>query len=248
MITMKKILLAFVLLAFVIQLQAQSAFFGTVKIEFQKTVYAKQLYKEMYQQWYDMFKDRVPAQVVNYYDFIGDTARSVFKPGKEAPFDPRSWYQSVADKNVIYTDYKSETVIAQKPVYEETFLVEDSLLKIKWKLVPDTRVIAGFECRKAVGIIDDSIGVIAFYTEEILIKGGPESIGGLPGMILGLSVPRLHTTWIATGVQVNDVNLTSVTPPKKGKKVTRRSMVDQLGNVLKNWGEYGRKMIVNFLI
>jgi GLPGLI family protein len=245
---MKKILLGFGLLTFVFHLQAQTSFFGTVKIEFQRTVYARQLYKEMYAQWYDMFKDRVPAQVVNYYDFIGDTTKSIFKPGKEAPFDPRSWYNAIADKNIIYTDYKSEKIIAQKPVYEETFLVEDSLLKIKWKLVPDTRVIAGFECRKAVGIIDDSIGVIAFYTEEILVKGGPESIGGLPGMILGLSVPRLHTNWLATGVQVNGVNMSIVNPATKGKKVTRKSMVNQLGNVLKNWGDYGRKMIVNFLI
>ncbi|HEV8286003.1 MAG TPA: GLPGLI family protein [Chitinophagaceae bacterium] len=246
---MKKIFICIALLIFFSQLQAQTNFFGTVKIEFQKTVYARQLYKEMFQQWYDMFKDRVPAQVVSYFDFIGDTAKSIFKPGKEAPFDPKSFYNAVADKNVVYTDYKSQKITAQKPVYEETFLVEDSLLKIKWKLVPDTRVIAGYECRKAVGIIDDSIGVIAFYTDEILIKGGPESIGGLPGMILGLSVPRLHTTWIATGVQVNGINMNPVTPPSsKGKKVTRGSMVGQLEKVLKNWGAYGQKMIVNFLI
>jgi GLPGLI family protein len=247
---MKKILIGLLLFIFASHAKSQSQpnFFGTVKIEFQKTVYARQLYKEMYERWYDMFKDRVPAQVTNYYDFIGDTTKSIFKPGKEAPFDPRSWYQSIADKNIIYTDYTSDKIIAQKPVYEETFLVEDSILKIKWKLVPDTRVIAGFECRKAVGIIDDSIGVIAFYTDEVLVKGGPESIGGLPGMILALSVPRLHTTWIATGVQVNDVKMNAVTPATKGKKVTRGSMVGQLEKVLKNWGDYGRKMIVNFLI
>ena len=195
-----------------------------------------------------MFKDRVPASVVNYYDFIGDTTKSIYKPGKEAPFDPRSWYNSIADKNTIFTDYKAGTVIAQKPVYEETFLVEDSLLRIKWKFNPDTRVIAGFECHKALGIIDDSIGVIAFYTDEILVRGGPESVGGLPGMILGLSVPRLHATWIATSVQVNGIKMNTVAPSTKGKKVTRKSMVTQLDNVLKNWGDYGRKMIVNFLI
>jgi len=245
---MKKILISLLILVFVVKVQAQTPFFGTVKIEFQRTVYARQLYREMYKEWFERFKDRVPAQVVNYYDFIGDTTKSIFKPGREAPFDPRSWYNAISDKNIVYTDYKSEKVIAQKPVYEETFLIEDSVLKIKWKITPDTRVIAGYECRKAVGIIDDSIGVIAFYTDEILVKGGPESIGGLPGMILGLSVPRLHTIWMATGVQVNDIKMNLVTPATKGKKVTRKSMVGQLENVLKNWGDYGRKMIVNFLI
>ncbi|MBK5271724.1 MAG: GLPGLI family protein [Bacteroidia bacterium] len=245
---MKKILFAIVFLIFLSDVNGQTSFLGTVKIEFEKKVYARQLYKELYSQWYDMYKDRVPEQVVSYYDFIGDTTKSIYKPGREVPIDSRSWYNSIADKNIVFTDYKSEKVIAQKPVYEETFLVEDSTLKIKWKITPDTRIIAGFECRKAVGIIDDSIGVFAFYTDEIMISGGPESIGGLPGMILGLSVPRLHATWFATGVQVNGVNISSVTPATKGKKVTRKSMIGQLDAVLKNWGDYGKKMVVNFMI
>jgi GLPGLI family protein len=52
--------------------------------------------------------------------------------------------------------------------------VEDSLLKIKWKITADTRNIAGFECRKAVGILFDTVAVFAFYTDELMISGGPE--------------------------------------------------------------------------
>ena len=110
----------------------------------------------------------------------------------------------------------------KKPVFEETFLVQDSLVKIKWKLTADTRLIAGFECRKAIGIIDDSIAVFAFYTDEILITGGPEGIQGLPGMILGVGIPRLHTTWFATKVEVNGVTTDKITPATKGKKTDRK--------------------------
>jgi GLPGLI family protein len=126
--------------------------------------------------------------------------------------------------------------------------VEDSLRKIEWKLTPDTRVIAGFECRKAVGIIQDSIAVFAFYSDELLIPGGPESIHGLPGMILGMGVPRIHTTWFATKVEVNGVNLNSVTPATKGKKVDYKNMINSLHDVLKNWGDYGSKLVLNFMI
>lgn len=244
---MKKIFL-FLLLAGSFRAAAQTRFFPTVKIEFEKTVYAHQLYKEMFPDWYDMAKDRIPAQVITYHDFTGDTSRSIYKPGREVPIDSRHWYNSVADKNTIFTDFRTGRVTSQKPVYEETFLVEDSVLKIKWKLTADTRNIAGFECRKAIGIIDDSIGIFAFYTDELLVQGGPESVSGLPGMILGLAVPRLHATWFATKVEVNGINMSAVTPPAKGKKVSRRDMVQALEKVLKNWGDYGRKMIVNFLI
>lgn len=161
---------------------------------------------------------------------------------------PRSWYQPIADKNIVYNDYRKGTTITQKPVFEETFLIEDSLLNIRWKLTADTRTIAGFDCRKAIGFIDDTLAVFAFYTDEILVNGGPEGIHGLPGMILGVGIPRLHTTWFATRVEVNGVSTNNLTPATKGKKVDRKKMIAALDDVLKNWGKHGRNMILNFVI
>ena len=125
-------------------------------------------------------------------------------------------------KNIVYTDYQKNTSISQKPIYEETFLVEDSLLNIKWKITPDTRNIAGFECRKAVGILFDTVAVFAFYTDELMISGGPEGVHGLPGMILGMGIPRLHATWFATKVQVVNIPLADIQPAMKGKKTDRK--------------------------
>ena len=34
----------------------------------------------------------------------------------------------------------------------------------------------------------DTVYVVAFYTEDIPVSGGPEMFGGLPGMILELTV------------------------------------------------------------
>ncbi len=158
------------------------------------------------------------------------------------------WYRPVGDKNVVYTDYKKGVTISQKPVFEETFLVEDSLLKIKWKITSDVRTIAGYDCRKAVGILYDTIAIFAFYTEELLVNGGPEGIQGLPGMILGMGIPRLHATWFATKVEVLDINMSKVTPATKGKKVSRTAMITQLATIAKDWGTYGSKLIINFFI
>lgn len=229
-------------------LYAQTQFFGKVKIEFEKTLNVHAIYKELDPQWFDQIKDRIPKTAITYHEFIGDSTRSVFRPGKEATIDPRSWYRPVADKNVIFTDFRIGKTISQKPIYEETFLVEDSVLKIKWKITPDTRVIAGYECRKAVGILDDSIAIFAFYTDELIINGGPEGIHGLPGMILGVGIPRLHATWFATKVEVFDVNMNAVVPATKGKKVTRDAMLQSLDKIMKQWGKYGSKMIINFAI
>jgi GLPGLI family protein len=199
-------------------------------------------------EWYERIKERLPKEAVTYHVFTGDSLRSLYKPGKEADIDPRSWFRPVADKNIVFTDFRSGKTIAQKPVFEETFLMEDSLVKIKWKLTSDTRMIAGYECRKAVGILADTIAVFAFYTDELMVSGGPEGIHGLPGMILGVGIPRLHTTWFATKVDVFDINMSGVVPATKGKKVDRPTMMKSLDKVLRQWGEYGGKLIVNFAI
>ena len=245
---MKKIFYFLLVIASIHKTNAQSTFFNTVKIEFEKTISIRQLYKELEPTWYERIKDRLPVSALSYYDFIADTTASIFKPGREVPIDPRSFSSPIPDKNVVYTNFKTHSSISQKPVFEETFLVEDSLLKIKWKLTQDTRTIAGFECRKAIGTLSDSITLFAFYTDELMITGGPEGIHGLPGMILGLGIPRLHTTWFATKVEVNNINTGLITPATKGKKVDRATMIKSLDRVLKQMGTYGSKLIVNFVI
>jgi GLPGLI family protein len=154
----------------------------------------------------------------------------------------------VGDKNVVYTDYKKGISISQKPVYEEVFLVEDSLAKIKWKITGDLRTIAGFECRKAVGLLQDSITIFAFYTDQLLVNGGPEGIQGLPGMILGVGIPRIHATWFATKVEILGNNMKPIVPPTKGKKVSRTVLMTRLGKLAEEWGAYGSKMLINFVI
>lgn len=245
---MRKLILFTAFMVFVFLGAAQTQFFGKVKIEYEKSLSVHAYYKELDLQWYEMIKDRLPQNVITYHELIGDSTRSIYKPGKEAPIDPKFWFRPVADRNVVYTDFRSGKTVSQKPVYEETFLVEDSVSKIKWRLTPDTRMIAGFECRKAVGILNDTIAVFAFYTDEIMIPGGPEGINGLPGMILGMGVPRLHTTWFATKVDVFDINMNVVAPATKGKKMDKATMMKSLDKVLRQWGTYGSKLIVNFAI
>ncbi|HUQ97507.1 MAG TPA: GLPGLI family protein [Chitinophagaceae bacterium] len=228
-------------------LQAQTQFYNKVKIEFEKTSYVHAYMKDVEPDWYERAKEWAPKEVITYHEFIGDNTKSIFRPGREVE-EKRGFFMPMPNKNIVYNDYTTGTTISQKPVFEETFLMQDSIPKIKWQLTADTRTIAGFDCRKAVGILDDSVGVIAYYTDELMIQGGPEGITGLPGMILGLSVPRLHTVWLATKVEVAEVNLNAVTPATKGKKVDRSTMMKALDKVLRQWGAFGGRMITMFEI
>jgi GLPGLI family protein len=85
--------------------------------------------------------------------------------------------------------------------------------------------------------------VVAFYTDEILVSGGPESFHGLPGMILGLAVPRLYTTWFATKVQLIEPKENDLAAPTRGKKINVKSLEGTLQKSLKDWGKQGQKNI-----
>jgi GLPGLI family protein len=228
---------------------AQTNFLQNVKVEYEKVVYMRQMIKELWgAESFERWGASIPQTATYYYDFVGNADGSIYKMGKEGDGAKGWWSDMFGSKNIVYTDLKNKKYTSQKPVFEETFLVEDSLLKIKWKITPDTRTIAGFDCRKAVGILNDSVAIFAFYTDEIMVSGGPESIQGLPGLILGMGVPRLHATWFATKVEVNSSSINSFSPAKKAKKVTYHSMISEIYRVLKNWGSEGGKLLINFVI
>nr|MBA4166264.1 GLPGLI family protein [Chitinophagaceae bacterium] len=85
--------------------------------------------------------------------------------------------------------------------------------------------------------------VTAFYTDEIPVSGGPESFGGLPGMILGLGIPRLHATWFAKKI-INKPPADGVFAfPSKGKSISRNGLEAVLQKSLKDWGKDAQKNI-----
>ena len=83
----------------------------------------------------------------------------------------------------------------------------------------------------------DSIYVVAFYTDEIVTSGGPESFCGLPGMILGVALPHQHVTWFATKLIDDPLKPADFKIPTKGKVATNTSLKETLKESLKDWGK-----------
>ena len=45
--------------------------------------------------------------------------------------------------------------------------------EIKWKFTDEYRNILGYDCRRVNGIMQDSVYIVAFYTPQIPVSGGP---------------------------------------------------------------------------
>lgn len=223
---------------------SQTVFISKAKIEFERKV---NVWASLSGDFADQLKKSIPQYRSDYFNYEFEGKQSIYKPGRES--DSKSgFFGSPANDNVVFSDFISGKYVAQKNVFEKSYLIEDSLRKAVWKLTNDFREIAGFNCRRATTIIMDSIFVVVFYTEEIMIPGGPESFNGLPGMILGLLINRLHTTWYATKVEVNEVNIKEIAPPTRGSKITNKELNETLKSSFQNWGKGAEKNTWSIMI
>jgi GLPGLI family protein len=244
--TMKKIILTFSALAIV----SVSSFAQNVRftrsglIEYQKTVnmYAiiqRNINKqnesflkpafEAYKQQHPQFKEMKSTLM-----FAGN--KTLFTPVSANALitsffsDP----QIAMQNNIVYSDLNTKLLISKRKVFDDTYLLKDSLKNIKWKFTDEVRDIAGYPCHRANGIMLDSVYVVAFYTDKIPVSGGPESFSGLPGMILQVVLPHENVSWIATKVEDSSLPVNSVMPPKGGTIINLKELTSKLRTVFTN--------------
>jgi GLPGLI family protein len=226
-------------------IQAQASFISGGFIEYEKRMNQFSFYDKEDEEsiWIQEMKKTFPKMINDVYHLYFNTQKTVYKLGKENTDVKYVWGRKPSETDVAVRDVNNKTVSIQRDIFEQTYLIKDSVPYYEWKITNETRTIAGFECRKAVTIICDSVYVVAFYTDEILVSSGPESFGGLPGMILGLAVPRLQTTWFATKVTLTQPAERQLNPKQKGKTVTWQAYKKDLLNAMKDWGKFGSKVL-----
>lgn len=189
--------------------------------------------------YYRQLKEQLPQFSMNYYTlvFAGNKSRYSFEKNTDTKIVPE-WFRFNGEDDIWYTDFSTHQFINKKTVrWDDTYLITGTVKPQHWRVYPtENTIIAGFNCRKAAAVIFDSVYVFAYYTDEIAVTGGPMGLNGLPGMILGVTIPRVATSWVATQVSL-EVNPASVTPPSKGKKKTVEELQAQFGAFKKSWGK-----------
>jgi GLPGLI family protein len=196
-----------------------------------------------------MYKKNNPKFKVTNFDLHFTDSTSVYKKSKEQPpEDPgRGGYfmrGGDEDQDITYKNYTTGKYIAQRQMFEKLVLLQDSLPQQKWTITKEYRQFAGYNCRKATTIMFDSVFVIAYYTDAIAANSGPQSLNGLPGLILCVHIPRTHTTYVAKEVKPLAIAATEIVPPSKGTKYNFTSIVEKLAEATEDWGKRWKGRII----
>ena len=192
--------------------------------------------------WVNELKKVMPRIVTDVYtlDFSPErTHYTLEKENAENKYAVMTLKPSAS--NYVLQDLVRRKTTMSRSVFENDYAVSDNMQTYPWKLTGETREIAGFECRKAITRICDSVVVVAFYTDEITVPGGPENFNGLPGMILGIAVPRLSLNLFATKLERSMPVISEKI--LKGKTVGRDQISKDMEKSMKEWGKTGQLMM-----
>jgi len=123
-----------------------------------------------------------------------------------------------------------------------TFHKEDERPAFEWKLTGEQAEFLGYVVHKATAQQDSST-IEAWFTPQIPIPGGPATYGGLPGMILVVSVDESQVQYSATAVSLTTVAEGVIVRPTEGEAVSREryeEIVAEKLEELRTIGDGGR--------
>lgn len=119
-----------------------------------------------------------------------------------------------------YVNYEDGTVKDAREFMGREFLITGDQPTYAWRLAGERSEFLGFAVQRATAE-QDSTSIEAWFTTEIPIPGGPGPYGGLPGMILAVSVDDGQTVYSATEVNLEAPEEGAIKAPEDGTEVSR---------------------------
>ncbi len=119
-----------------------------------------------------------------------------------------------------YVHQGDAVVVESREFLGRTFLIEAEQPSFEWKLSGEQAEFLDYVVYEAK-TEHDGDAIQAWFTPEIPIQGGPGPYGGLPGMILVISVNDGETQYNATAVSLTDIADDVIVRPTEGDVLTR---------------------------
>jgi GLPGLI family protein len=174
-------------------------------------------------------ESEMPRTRKDNFELIFGNNQSLWKAAEQDNDDGASFtnengahIQMVAagSNDVMYTNFEPGKKTEKREFLDKSFIIDDSITKLKWKMTGETKTILNHACMKAMATrittqmrmtmddgkmerkeIQDTSNIIAWFTNDIPVSAGPgEYQGQLPGLILEMDISNGRQTYLATGI------------------------------------------------
>lgn len=149
----------------------------------------------------------------------------------EADYEGYSWRR---DEFFIYRDLSQNKIFDIIKSLGKVYIIEDTLVPQKWKVMNDIKEVAGHICMNAQWT--DTVKkqhVTAWFALDIPLSGGPERFCGLPGLILEIDINNGAQIFTADKIEFKSTGDKTTPPVKvKGKKVSESQYMEKLARYI----------------
>lgn len=118
-----------------------------------------------------------------------------------------------------YANYETGEVVETREFMGRIFRIESQTTNPAWRMTSEQSTHLGHMVMKAVAERDGT-KIEAWFAPQIAVSGGPVSYGGLPGMILVLSLDDGREQYFATDIELTEVDEKELGPPEDGQEVS----------------------------
>lgn len=172
--------------------------------------------------------NRLPTEQITHYVLVFEGSRALMRPVRrdEAQTgtgdEPQTLFLSVLqlrEKTDLYTDHEAGTVVERRLLLNRPFVVADTLRPLAWRLTGERAEFLGHTVLQATAQTPTGTRVEAWFTPTIPVPVGPWGYGGLPGLILMLTIGEGERSYVATSVDLAPPT-TAIAPPNDGESLT----------------------------
>lgn len=212
-------------------------------------------------------EQQVPTTRTDKFEMIFGNNKSLWKQAENENNDEGSFTSDngthirmiVAGSNdVLYADLEKGRKVESRELMDKSFIIDDSIHKLKWKMTGETKTILNHNCMKATasrtskrtmmnmdnGVmtrteVNDTSAIIAWFATDIPVAAGPgEFQGQLPGLILEMDVK--DGTQIFKAVSISEkADLGAIKEPAGKKRYTTAEFAVEREKMMKEMEQNG---------
>ncbi|MEZ4908003.1 MAG: GLPGLI family protein [Saprospiraceae bacterium] len=139
----------------------------------------------------------------------------------ETPGPERDMWHGKKETFFIYNDFNDMNCTDAFVFVNKDYILQDTLIKPKWKVKNDIKEIAGHICMNAT--ITDTVrrqNIMAWFALDLPGNYGPDRYFGLPGIILEIDIDNGATVISADLIEQKEIeNEVSLPKKLKGKQI-----------------------------